>query len=67
MIFSAGVFLGVLGFIALAEMVDCLFRTHLLDAVMDVVAESVSIFSFKKEHVINHVLLLLNVTKLVFE
>ena len=48
-IFSAGVFLGVLGVIALSKMVDCLFRSHFLDVVMDVVAESVSVFSFKKD------------------
>jgi len=47
-IFSAGVFLGVLGVIALSEMVNCLFRSHLLDVVMDVVTKSIYVFSFKK-------------------
>jgi len=58
----------VLGFIAHAKMVDCLFRSQLLDAVVDIMPESVSICSFKKDkHLINLVLLLLDVTKLVFE
>ena len=62
------IFLGVLGIIAFPKVVDCLFLSHLLDAVVDVVTESVSIFSFKErhEHVIDFVLLLLAVTKLVF-
>jgi len=38
----------VLGFIAHAKILDCLFRSQLLDAVVDIVVESVSIFSFKK-------------------
>ena len=46
MIFSAGIFLGVLSVIALSKMVDCLFRSHLLNAVMDVVTESVYFLLF---------------------
>ena len=48
-IFSAGIFLGVLNVIALPGVVDCLFRSHLLDAVMDVVVESISVFLSKKD------------------
>jgi len=48
-IFSLAIFLGVLDVIVLPEMVDCLFRIHLLDVVMEVVAESISIFSLKKD------------------
>ena len=50
-------------------MVGFLFGCHLLDAVVDVVKESVYVFSFKKskqKHVIDFVLLLLDVTKFVF-
>ena len=44
-----------------------LSRSHLLDAVVDVMAESVSIFPFKERHEhVGLVLLLLDVTKLVF-
>ena len=46
---SAGVFLRVLDVIALSEMVNCLFMSHLLNAVVDVVIESISVFSFKKD------------------
>jgi len=47
---------------------DCLFRSHLSDAVVDIVTKCVSVFPFKekKDHVIYLVLLLLDVTKLVF-
>ena len=49
-------------------MVDYLFRSHLLDAVMDVMTESVSTFPFKEryEHVMDFVVLVLVVTKLIF-
>jgi len=46
-IFSVGILLGVL-VIVLPKMVDCLFRSHLLDVVVDVVTESVYFFPFKK-------------------
>ena len=48
MIFSSSIFLRILSFTALLEVVDCLFESHLLDAIVDVVAESVSVFSFKR-------------------
>jgi len=41
-----GVFLRTLGIIALPEIVDCLFRSHFLDAVGDA-AESVPTFSLR--------------------
>ena len=46
----------------------CSLSTGLLDIVVDVVAESVSVFPFKErhEHVIDLVSPLLDVTKLVF-
>ena len=73
MIFSSDAFLRAFGIITLSEVVDlqemdCLFRSYLLDVVVDVVAESVSIFPFKErhEHVIDLILLLLDVTKLEF-
>jgi len=47
MISLAGIFLGVLGIIALPAMADYLFRSHLLDAVREA-TESVSIFSLRK-------------------
>ena len=60
-----GVFLGVLGIIALPEMANCLFRSHLLDAVGGA-TESVSTLSQEEHtHVIDLVLLLLYVTMLV--
>ena len=49
MIFSVGAFLEVLGIIVLPKVVDCLFRSHLLDDVVNVVAESVYVCSFKKD------------------
>ena len=56
----------VLGVIALLKMVDCLFRSHLLDAVVDG-QEEYLLFLSRHEHVIGLVLLLFDVTKLVFE
>jgi len=49
MILSVDIFLGVLGVIALPEMVACLFRSHLLDAIVNIVAENVSVSYFKKD------------------
>ena len=48
-IFNAGVFLRVLIIIALPKVVDCLFKSHRLDVIMDIVAERVSVFTFKKD------------------
>ena len=47
---------------------DCLAGSYLLDVVVDVVTESISIFPFKErlEHAIDILLFLLDVTKLVF-
>ena len=44
-----GIFLGVLCIIALLKVVGFLFGSHPLDVVMDVVAESVSVFLFEKK------------------
>ena len=44
MIFSAGIFLRVIDIVALLEVVDYVFRSHLLDVVMDIVAKSVAVF-----------------------
>ena len=43
-IFDYGPFFESLSIIALLEVVSCMFESHLLDVVMYVVAESISIF-----------------------
>ena len=47
--FVSGIFLGVISIISLPDVVNCLFKSHLLDISVDVVAESVSVFSFKRQ------------------
>jgi len=47
--FSVRIFLRVVGVIALTGVVDYLFRSHVLNVVVNVVVESVSVFSFKKD------------------
>ena len=48
-IFGSGIFLEVLSIIALLDVVDCLLGSHVLDVALVIVAESVSVFPFKKQ------------------
>jgi len=63
MIFLVGVFLRVLDM--LPAMINCLFKSHLLDAVGDVYESVFDFLSRKCIHVTNLALLLLDITILV--